>query len=54
MAELEHRIVEVVTADPWYALLMLKEPRLDVPCHTRQTIVRNIIGTADANLTVNL
>ena len=54
MSEFRHRVVDVVTSEPWSALLMVKERHCDVACHERQRIARSILNTPDQQLCVNL
>ena len=54
LAEFEHRIVNAVIGDPWYALQMVKTSDVTVECHTRQSIARRILDTPDGQLAVNL
>jgi hypothetical protein len=54
LAEFEHRIVNVVTGEPWYVLQMVKTSDVTVECHTRQSIARRILDTPDGQLAVNL
>ena len=54
MAEFQHRVVDVVTGDPWFALKLVKERDVSVPCPERRRIARDIMDTDDSGLTVNL